>query len=104
MNSQLEAEVKLSSHVGPGGPVEASPEGHASGDPHKYTIHDVPELHECHEFLRDRSWIVVVYHFSTRLGGTIKVDRRAMDFGVEAYGTWIQQPTFIDPDAMAGLS
>ena len=46
MNSQLEAEVKLSSHVGPGGPVEASPEGHASGDPHKYTIHNVPELHE----------------------------------------------------------
>jgi hypothetical protein len=46
MNSQLKAEVKLSSHVGPGGPVETGPEGHASGDPHKYTIHNVPKLHE----------------------------------------------------------
>jgi hypothetical protein len=47
MNSQLEAEVKLSSLVGPGGPVEASPEGHASGgDSHKYTIHKVPELYD----------------------------------------------------------
>ena len=36
----------MSGHVGPGKPVEASPEGHASGDSHKYTIHEVPELHE----------------------------------------------------------
>jgi len=52
-------------------------------------------------FPSDSNWIVVVYHFNTK---TWWNDQGAMSFGVEAYGAWIQQPTFIDSDAMAGLS
>jgi hypothetical protein len=69
--------------------------------PDEYSIHNVPELHDSRVFPSDSNWIVVVYHFNTK---TWWNDQGAMSFGVEAYGAWIQQPTFIDSDAMAGLS